>query len=59
MSVKRVGLRYRQKVIVVEYRMRSNPDRRFHHNIKIARYCDSKVSGMSISRSNSFREAIG
>jgi hypothetical protein len=35
-------------------------DKRYHHNIKLARYCDSKIFGLSVSvsRSGSFRDAL-
>lgn len=54
----RVGIRCEQKVIVIEYRLKSQQGKRFHHNIKMYRYSDPMAFGISVSRSGSFREAL-
>jgi len=45
-------------VIVVEYRLKSQGNKRFHHNIKVYKYSDPMAFGISVSRSGSFREAL-
>ena len=54
----RVGIKCEQKVIVVEYRLKSQGQKRFHHNIKVYKYSDPMAFGISVSRSGSFREAL-
>ena len=43
---------------MIEYRLRSKPEKRYHHNIKVYRYSDPMAFGISVSRSGSFREAL-
>ena len=50
----RLGIRIHKKVIVVEYFLRSS-NKRFLHNIKMARYSDPMAFGISVSRSGSFK----
>jgi len=53
----RVGIRKEQKVIVVEYTLRST-GKRYLHNIKTDKYADPIAFGISVSHSNSFRQAL-
>jgi hypothetical protein len=54
----RVGIRCEKKVIVIEYRLKSQDTKRFLHNIKVYRYSDPMAFGISVSRSGSFKEAL-
>ena len=54
----RVGLKQRNKAIVIEYYLQSN-GKRFLHNIKVGKYTDPMAFGISVSRSGSFQEALG
>ena len=55
---RRVGLRAQKKAIVIDYEKRSTRER-FFHNIKVYRYTDPKAFGVSVSRSGSFKAALG
>ena len=55
--IRRVGIRFEHKAIVVEYYLKSS-GRRFLHNIKVAKYSDPMAFGISVSRSGSFKEAL-
>lgn len=54
----RVGIRLEKKVIVVEYALKTNMAKKYHHNIKVYKYTDPMAFGISVSRSGSFKEAL-
>ena len=54
----RVGIRAEKKVIVIEYRLKSQGQKRYLHNIKAYKYQDPMAFGISVSRSGSFKEAL-
>jgi hypothetical protein len=43
---------------VVEYQIPSDSAKRWHHFIKIKKYCDIAQFGISVSRSGSFQDAL-